>query len=180
MVFMQLSSICGVESIEYFFTVLPKTQILQNACKMVNLVNTLSWLRAMLNVNGQSHVIHHVLTLRNFGALKKLHFWQNCEEVLNQLNSASELRCTKATCRGHGVRSHAEVLCRGMQVARSDLHLWIDRVIIVRILWVKRKCQLVVRLKANKCYQELLCYLSSYKLLVLDPCSGFWPLRRYY
>ena len=27
---------------------------------------------------------------------------------------------------------------------------------------VKRKCQLVVRLKANKCYQELLHFLSSY------------------
>ena len=29
-------------------------------------------------------------------------------------------------------------------------------------LRVKRRCQLVVRLKANKCYQELLRYLSSY------------------
>ena len=27
---------------------------------------------------------------------------------------------------------------------------------------VKHRCQLLVRLKANKCYQELLCYLSSY------------------
>ena len=36
----------------------------------------------------------------------------------------------------------------------------------------KRRCQLIVRLKANKCYQEFLCYLSSYNLLVLDPWSG--------
>ena len=27
---------------------------------------------------------------------------------------------------------------------------------------VKRRCQLIIRLKANKCYQELLCYLSYY------------------
>ena len=29
-----------------------------------------------------------MLTLRIFYTLKKLQFWQNCEEVLNQLNSA--------------------------------------------------------------------------------------------
>ena len=43
----------------------------------------------MLNVNWKSHVICHVLTLRTFGTLKKLRFWQNQEEVLNQLNFAS-------------------------------------------------------------------------------------------
>ena len=43
----------------------------------------------MLSVNGKSHVIHHMLTLRIFGTLKKLHFWQNREEVLNQLNFAN-------------------------------------------------------------------------------------------
>ena len=35
-------------------------------------------------------------------------------------------------------------------------------VITVQTLRVKRRCQLVIRLKANKCYQELLCFLSSY------------------
>ena len=38
---------------------------------------------------------------------------------------------------------------------------------------VKRRCQLVVKLKANKYYQELLRYLSPYiNLLVLDLCLG--------
>ena len=33
---------------------------------------------------------------------------------------------------------------------------------MVRTLWVKRRCQLVIRLKANKYYPELLSSLSSY------------------
>ena len=125
----------------------------------------------MLSVNGKSHMIRHVLVLRIFGALNKLRFWQNHEEVLNWLNSASELSYTKATCRGHKVRSRAGVTgwghmqglhTGGMQVAPSDLHLEIGRVITVQALWVKRRCQLVVRLKANKCYQKLLNSLSFY------------------
>ena len=42
-------------------------------------------------------------------------------------------------------------------------------------LWeFKRRCQLVVRLKANKCYQELLCFLSSYiNLQILLNLQGF-------
>ena len=47
------------------------------------------------------------------GALKKLCFWQNCEEMFNRLNSANELRCTRATCRGHRVKSRAGVTWRG-------------------------------------------------------------------
>ena len=49
-------------------------------------------------------------------------------------------------------------------------------------LWeLERRCQLVIRLKANKCYQELLCYLSSYinllNLLNLKASAvGSWPL----
>ena len=36
----------------------------------------------------------------------------------------------------------------------------------------KRRCQLVVRVKANKCYQKLLCYLSSYiNLLKIRLCG---------
>ena len=69
-------------------------------CKMVNLVNTLGWSGGMLSMNGRSHVIRHVLTLRIFGVPKKMCFRQNREEVLNWLNSASELSCTWATCRG--------------------------------------------------------------------------------
>ena len=81
------------------------------------------------------------------------------------------------TCRGHVEGSRAG----GMQVARGDLHLRIGGVITVQTLRVKCKCQLVVRLKANTCYQEFLQSLSSsINLLVSDLCSGLWPLRRYY
>ena len=51
-------------------------------------------------------------------------------------------------CRGYGVKSRAG----GMRVGQGDLHLQIGGVIIVQTLQVKRGCQLVVRLKANKCY----------------------------
>ena len=37
----------------------------------------------------------------------------------------------------------------------------------------KRRCQLVVRLKANKCYQELLCYLSSHIGLPINCLFSF-------
>ena len=50
------------------------------------------------------------------------------------------------------------------------IYKWVE-LYSVDFLRVKYKYQLVVKLKANKCYQELLCYLSSYNLLVLDPCS---------
>ena len=63
----------------------------------------------MLSINGKSYVIRHMLIVKIFGAPKELCFWQKREEVFNQLNSVSELSCTKATCRGHGVRSRARV-----------------------------------------------------------------------
>ena len=43
----------------------------------------------MLGVNGKCYVIYHILTLQIFGTSKKLHFWQKCEEVFNQLNFAN-------------------------------------------------------------------------------------------
>ena len=46
-----------------------------------------------------------------------------------------------------------------MQVARNDLHLQMGGVWQSRL---KRRYQLVIRLKANECYQKLLCSLSSY------------------
>ena len=101
-----------------------------------------------------------------------------------------ELSCTKVTYRSHMVRSCTGVTCkshvegsraRGVQVGRGDLHLQMAEIIIVQTLLVKRKCQLVVRLKANKCYQGLLRSLSSsINLLVSDLCSGLWPLCRCY
>ena len=136
-------------------------------CKTVNLVNILDWSRGILSVNRKIHVMCHVPTLRIFSTLKKLRFWQNCEDVFNQLNYTNWVELHK----GHVQESKGEVMCKGhvegsraggMQVAWGDLHLQIGRVITVQTLWVKRKCQLVVRLKANKSYQELFCSLSSY------------------
>ena len=57
--------------------------------KTGNLVNTLGWSRGMLSMNGKSHIICYVLTLRIFGTPKKLHCRQNCEGVFNQLNSTN-------------------------------------------------------------------------------------------
>ena len=59
-----------------------------------------------------------------------------------------------------------------MRVARSDLYLRMGGVITMHTLRVKRICQLVVRLKANKCYQELLCYLSFYINNITDTTPG--------
>ena len=140
----------------------------------------------MLSVNGKSHVIHHVLILRIFGTPKKLRFWQNREEVLNWLNFASWAELHKATYKGHGVRSRARATSRGhrvrsraggMQIAQSNLYLQMGGVVMVRTLWVKCRCQLVVKLKAIKCYKRLLYYVSFYILslaysLLLSPlCS---------
>ena len=118
-------------------------------------------------MNGRSHVIRHVLTLRIFDAPKKLCFWRVREEVFNQLNSASELSCTRAMCRNHGMRSFARVTQRGHVQGACKLPgiICIQKQVELYNAdssRVKRRCQLVVRLKANKCYQELLHYLSSY------------------
>ena len=163
------------------FVIVYLDNILIYTYKTVNLVNTLGWLRGMLSVNGRSYMIRHVLILQIFGALKKLCFWQNRKKVFNQLNFASELSYTKATCKGHRIRSCAgvtgwsyvqgsqdEIACKshrirsrvkGMRVAQGDLHLEMGEVQKWRL---KHKCQLVVRLKVNKYYQKLLCYLSFY------------------
>ena len=41
-----------------------------------------------------------MLTLRIFGAPKKLRFWQNCEKALNQLNSANWAELYKGHVQG--------------------------------------------------------------------------------
>ena len=77
--------------------------------KTVNLVTkTLGWLREMLSVNERSHVIHYVLTLQIFGALKKLCFRQNREEMFNWLNSANWVELHK----GHVQGLRGEVTCK--------------------------------------------------------------------
>ena len=107
-------------------------------------------------------------------------------KVLNQLNSASELSCTRATFRGHGIRSHVGVTWRGHVQRVSKLpgviciYKWFE-LYSADFSRVKRRCQVVVRLKANKRYQELLCYLSSYiNLLNIRLCLGLWSLRKCY
>ena len=120
-------------------------------------------------------MIRHVLTLRIFGALKKLCFWQNREKVFKWFNSTNWVELYKDHVHG----SRGEITCMasragGMRVARGDLHLQMSGVIIVQILQVKRRCQLVIRLKVNKCYQGLLCYLSFYINDVTTP--GFVPI----
>ena len=58
---------------------------------------------------------------------------------------------------------------RGIRVVWGDLHLQMSRVEQCR---VKCRYRLVVKLKANKCYQKLLCYLSSYiNLLNIKLCG---------
>ena len=144
----------------------------------------------MFSVKGRSHVLSHVLILRIFGTLKKLRFRQNHEEVFNRRNSANWAELHKATYRGHGVKSRAGATCRGygarlragdMQVAQSDLYLQMGGVVTIQTLQVKCRCQLVVRLKANKYYPELLNFLSSYinllNLLNLKASAvDSWPL----
>ena len=138
-------------------------------CKTVNLVYTLGWSRGVLSVNGRSHVIRHVLTLRMFGAPKKLRFWRNCKEMFNGLNSTNWVELHKGQVQGVTGWVHVQgwdhvqgSRAGGIWVAWSDLHLRMGGVLTVQTLQVKRRCQLVVKLKANKCYQELLRSLSSY------------------
>ena len=160
-------------------------------CKTVNLVNTLGWLRGgcpawteevMWCVTCWHYESSALQKSCTFGKIVKRYSIDSTPQI--------ELGCTKPTCRGHGVRSRAGVRCKGheegsraggIQVARGDLHLQIVGVITVQTFWVKCRCQLVIRLKANKCYQGLLCSLSSFiNLLVSDLCLDLWPLYRYY
>ena len=63
----------------------------------------------MISVNERSHVIRHVLILQIFGALKKLCFWQNREEVFNRLNSTNWVELHQ----GHVQGSRGEITYRG-------------------------------------------------------------------
>ena len=128
-------------------------------CKTVNLVtNTLGWSEGILSVNWRSHMICHVMTLWIFGASKKLCFWQKREEVFNWLNSMKWVELHK----GHVQGSRGEVTCRwhvSCPEWSAFTNGWSNN---SADSWSQRRCQLVVRLKANKCCQELLCSLSSY------------------
>ena len=131
---------------------------------MLNLViNTLSWSRGMLSMNNKSHMIRHVLKLQIFSTTKKLHFWQNHEEVLNQLNSMGWVGCLKIAGSGPMQTSYIKVTCRGhMNYLEQSAFTNRRNFNNTDSSRVKLSCQLVVRLKANKCYYQLLGYLSSY------------------
>ena len=144
----------------------------------------------MLSINGRSHVIHYVLTLQIFSAAKKLCFWQKSKKVLNWLNSANWAKLHK----GHVKESQDEVTSRGHVdgVAYKGAYKLPNVICIYQ--WaefnnadfsrVKCRCQLIVKLKANKYYQELFFFLSSYiNFLNLLNCQrplwlapGPWPV----
>ena len=89
--------------------------------------------------------------------------WQNCKKVLNCLNIILvKLSYKKVTCRNYGVKLCGRVMYKGhvkrsdaggMQVAQSDLHLWMGKSFnSADFFRVKYICQMVVKQEANKCY----------------------------
>ena len=160
---------------------------------MVNLVNTVGWLTEMLSIKGKSHVIRHMLTLWVFCALKKLLFWQNRKEVLNWLNSASGVKLHKGhvqvlqdeiTYRSHLQGSGREVAWRGYVSCWGWSVFTNGRSCNNTNALSQSKCQLVVKLKANECYQELLRSLSFYiynavvkgpRIIWFSTWSNTWP-----
>ena len=106
-------------------------------------------------------MICHVLRLWIFGTLKKLRFWQNCEKVLNWLNSISWAEFHK----GYVQQSRGKVTCRSHVQGACKLP-WVIYIYKraefngADFLKVKYKCQLIVRLKTIEYYKRLLCYLS--------------------
>ena len=88
-----------------------------------------------------------------------------------------------AMCRSYGVRSCAGVMLRGIACrGYASYPGWFAftnrRSLTVQTFWAKCRCQLVVKLKANKYYPELLSFLSSYVNLQDLKASpvGSWPL----
>ena len=109
---------------------------------------------------------------------EKLRFRRKPEDIFNWLNSVSWVELGEVTCRGHVSYQEKSAFTgwRGI-VGRNGKS---DGFNVRASLRAKHRYQLIVRLKANKCYQELFCYLSSYKFLVLDSSSGLWSSCRYY
>ena len=123
----------------------------------------------MFSVNRRSHVIRYVLTLQIFGTSRSCAFGKTVK--MSSINSTPqiELSYIKGTWRSYRVKSCAEVMCRDhvdYPEQSAFINGWscnsVEVTCGVHCSRVKRGCQLVVRLKANKCYQELLCYSSSY------------------
>ena len=119
------------------------------------------------------------VTCRNY---RSLALQKSCafSKIVKRCSINSTLQVEWIVCKGHMQELRAE----SMWIIHSNLHLQMGGVLTMQTLQVKRKCQLVVRLKANKCYQELLCYLFSYINLLNQQTSlvdsrllaGFRPL----
>ena len=145
----------------------------------------------IFGMNGISHMICYVLILLISSALKKLRFWQNRKEVLNSLNFACWVELyvqrlyKEITWRNYVI----EFICRyhvhylGWSAPtnerftnREDYKIGFS----ADSLRVKCKCQLIVRLKANKYYQKLLYYLFfNMNLLNIRFCSQLKALGRF-
>ena len=132
----------------------------------------------MLSVDGRNHVVCHVITPWFLGAPKSCAFREILKMYLIDSAQWVELDWVSSCAEVTWVtRSNQRLLGGGKQ--------WREMVKVMGLMWgLLREPNIGVnwwiRLKANKCYQELLCYLSFYYLLVLDPCLGLWPLRRCY
>ena len=136
----------------------------------------------MLSVNGKSHVIRHVLTIQIFGALKKLRFGQNQNRYsINSTPQASQRPNARVTEWGHMQGWRGEVTCKGYTSCSgwtAFMNGWSCN--SVNSL-SQHRCQLVVRLKANKCYQKLFSFLSFYINLLNSfnlraSAVSAWPL----
>ena len=96
----------------------------------------------MPSVNGRSHLYVTWWQL-GFSALQKVALSEKPWRCVQ----ATQLRELSLTKWGHVQRSRVKVNDQGRKITLQEL---------------ERRCQLVVRLKANKYYQVLLCSLSSY------------------
>ena len=136
-------------------------------------------------MNRKSHIIRHLLTLQIFSASKSCAFGKTVKKCSIDLTWQIKLSCTKVTCRSHKVKLRAGVTCRNYVQGACKLpkviciYKWVE-LYKVDSSKIKYKCQLVVRIKANECYQELLSYLSFYNFLVSDPCLSSWPFYKCY
>ena len=120
----------------------------------------------MLNMDKRSYMIYHVRIFLFFGAPKNCAFGKTLKICLNDLTPWVEL---------NWVRSHAGVTCWQRAVGRNDKG---DRFNVRAFLRAKRRCQLIVRLKAIKYKEDIFCDLYSYINLLswFQLVPTLWPL----
>ena len=115
----------------------------------------------MFNVNERSQMLHHVLITSG-------------DKKRSSQNSAIKQNCIQKDC--------GQEYCKGKMRNYKGACLWkcatVSRNTDGEMVWsqdstkLKRRCQLVVRLKAVEYYKGLLCYLSSYLHLL---ATDLWP-----